>query len=43
MDMQAIFSALSEQNKDVVLLIAKSVKIAQEVSEQPRRPPKQTG
>lgn len=32
-DMQAIFSELSEKNKDIVILIAKSVKVAQEVSE----------
>ena len=34
-DMQAIFSELSEKNKDIVILIAKSVKVAQEVAEQP--------
>lgn len=38
-DMQAIFSELSEKNKDIVILIAKSVKVAQEVAEQPRNPP----
>lgn len=32
-DMQAIFSELSEKNKDIVILIAKSVKVAQEVEE----------
>lgn len=36
--MQAIFSELSEQNKDIIILIAKSVKVAQEVAEQPRKP-----
>ena len=41
-DMQAIFSELSEKNKDIVILIAKSVKVAQEVAEQPRKPPMQT-
>ena len=40
-DMQAIFSELSEKNKDIVILIAKSVKVAQEVAEQPRNPPMQ--
>ena len=40
-DMQAIFSELSEMNKDIVILIAKSVKVAQEVAEQPRNPPPQ--
>lgn len=40
-DMQAIFSELSEKNKDIVILIAKSVKVAQEVEEQPRNPPMQ--
>ena len=38
-DMQAIFSELSEKNKDLVILIAKSVKVAQETSEKPRKPP----
>ena len=38
-DMQAIFSELSEKNKDIVILIAKSVKVAQETSEKPRKPP----
>ena len=33
---QAIFSQLSEKNKDIVILIAKSVKVAQEEAEQPR-------
>lgn len=37
-DMQAIFSELSETNKDIVILIAKSVRVAQEVAEQPRNP-----
>lgn len=34
-DMQAIFSELSERNQDILILIAKSVKVAQEVAEQP--------
>lgn len=29
-DMQTIFNELSEKNKDIVLLVAKSMKIAQE-------------
>lgn len=33
-DMQAIFSKLSEKNKDILILVAKSMKIAQETSEQ---------
>lgn len=33
-DMQVIFSELSERNKDIVILVAKSVKVAQEVTEQ---------
>lgn len=41
-DMQAIFNELSERNKDIVILVAKSVKVAQEATEQPRKPPKQT-
>ncbi len=43
-DIQAIFNELSEKNKDIVILIAKSVKVAQDISEQeqPRKPPKQT-
>lgn len=39
-DMQAIFSKLSEKNKDIVFLIAKSVKVAQDVTIQSRKPPK---
>lgn len=38
-DMQAIFSKLSERNKDIVILVAKSVKVAQDTIEQPRIPP----
>lgn len=38
-DMQAIFSRLSEKNKDIVILVAKSVKVAQDTTEQPRKPP----
>lgn len=41
-DMQAIFNELSEKNKDIIILIAKSVKVAQEEAEQPRKPPIQT-
>lgn len=37
-DMQAIFSELSEKNKDIVILVAKSVKVAQEVTDQPCNP-----
>lgn len=29
-DMQTIFNELSEKNKDIVILVAKSMKIAQE-------------
>lgn len=38
-DMQAIFSELSERNKDIIILIAKSVVVAQD--EQPHKPPQQ--
>jgi len=38
-DMQAIFNELSEKNKDIVILIARSVKVAQELTEQPHKPP----
>ena len=41
-EMQAIFNELSETNKDIIILIAKSVKVAQEVAEQPRNPTMQT-
>lgn len=37
-DMQAIFSELSEKNKDIIILVAKSVKVAQEAAEQPCNP-----
>lgn len=33
-DMQAIFSELSEKNKDIMILIAQSIKVTQEVMEQ---------
>lgn len=36
-DMQAIFSELSEKNKDIVILIAKSIKITQDTIELPRK------
>lgn len=42
-DMQAIFSELSDQNKDIVILIARSMKIAQEVAEQHSKPQNRTG
>lgn len=32
--MQTIFNKLSERNKDIMILIAKSIKIAQETDEQ---------
>ena len=38
-DMQTIFAELSEKNKDIVILIAKSVKVAQEATAEPRKPP----
>lgn len=38
-DMQAIFSKLSEKNKDIVILVAKSVKVAQDATAEPRKPP----
>lgn len=37
-DMQAIFSKLSEKNKDIVILVAKSVKVAQDATAEPRKP-----
>lgn len=37
-DMQAVFNELSDKNKDIVILIAKSVKVAQEEAKQPQRP-----
>lgn len=33
-EMQAIFNELSERNKEIIILIAQSVKIAQEPTEQ---------
>ena len=36
-DMHAIFSMLSDINKDIIILIAKSVKVTQEVSQQPHQ------
>lgn len=42
-DMQTIFNALSEQNKDIVILVAKSVQVAQEAAKQPLQLPKSNG
>lgn len=36
-DMQAIFSKLTEKNKDIVILVAKSMRVAQDVIEPPRK------
>ena len=41
-DMQTIFSGLSEKNKEIVILIAKSMKVAQDIKQQSCKPPKQT-
>ncbi len=41
-DMQAVFNELSEKNKDIVMLVAKGIKIAQEVSETSDKPLKQS-
>lgn len=40
--MQAIFSELSERNKDIMILVAKSVKVAQETDTHSHRSSKQT-
>ena len=32
-DMNAVFNALSEKNQEIIMLVAESVKIAQEVTE----------
>lgn len=34
-DMQSIFNELSEKNKDLMMLLAKSVKYAQQAAEKP--------
>lgn len=41
-NMQAIFSELSEKNKDIVILIARSMKVAQEAAEQSHKHSVQT-
>lgn len=33
-DMQSIFNELSEENKDIMILIARSMKVAQETGKQ---------
>lgn len=40
--MQAIFSELSERNKDIMILVAKSVKVAQETDNHSCHSSKQT-
>ncbi len=34
-EMESIFSKLSEENKDILILVAKGMKIAQEAPKQP--------
>ncbi|MCI9582418.1 hypothetical protein D3Z50_00725 [Clostridiaceae bacterium] len=41
--MQAIFSELSEKNKDIVILVAKSIKVAQESAQPPVKPSRRSG
>ncbi len=41
-DMQIIFAELSEKNKDIMLLVAKGMKAAQETAKQLYSPPKPT-
>lgn len=41
-DMEMIFNKLSERNKDIIILIAKGMKVAQDSAEQPRDPVEQT-
>lgn len=36
-EMQAIFQELSEKNKDLVILVAKSIKVAQDAAEAPEK------
>ncbi len=38
-DMQAIFSELSESNKDIIILLAKGMRIAEHTTKKPRKPP----
>lgn len=37
-DMQAIFSKLSEKNEDILILVAKSIKVAQETDNRKCKP-----
>lgn len=41
-DMQILFNQLSEKNKDIILLVAKSVKVAQDIMKENQKPPKQS-
>ena len=41
-DMEMIFNKLSERNKDIIILIAKGMKVEQDSAEQPRDPVEQT-
>lgn len=36
-DIQSIFNKLSEQNKDILILVATSVKVAQDINEQNKK------
>lgn len=41
-DMQVIFNELSEENKDIMILIARSMKVAQGTGKQVHKTPKQS-
>ena len=38
-DMEILFNKLSEKNKDIVILVAKSIKVAQDTGDQSRKEP----
>lgn len=41
-EMQAIFRELTEKNKDIVILVARSVKVAQDAAGEVEKLPKKT-
>lgn len=41
-DMETIFNQLSDQNKDILILVAKGMKLAQETADESRKRPQKT-
>ena len=42
-EMKAVFEKLSKENKNILILVAKSMKAAKEAAEQPQNPSERAG